>query len=176
MSTISELAGRFGLSRSTLLYYDRIGLLRPSGRTPAGYRVYKDTDAARLERVCAFRQTGLPLAEIRRVLDSPATELTAALERRLDQLNGDIQRLRNQQRVIVGLLRNKRSLARIGVMNKRRWVKLLAASGFREEDMERWHVEFERTAPAEHQEFLEFLCIPEDEIRAIRESCRARRR
>lgn len=175
MSTISKLAARFGLSRSTLLYYDRIGLLKPSGRTSAGYRIYKEKDAARLERICAFRQTGLPLAEIRRVLDSPASELTAALERRLDQLNKHIQQLRNQQRVIVGLLRNKRSFARIGVMNKRRWVKLLEASGFQERDMERWHVEFERTAPAEHQEFLEFLCIPEDEIRTIRELSRALR-
>ena len=40
MLTIGKLARKFDLSRSTLLYYDRIGLLKPSGRTRANYRVY----------------------------------------------------------------------------------------------------------------------------------------
>lgn len=48
---ITELGKRFGLSRSTLLYYDRIGLLQPSGRTEAGYREYTRSDADRLERI-----------------------------------------------------------------------------------------------------------------------------
>ncbi|MCP5109199.1 MAG: MerR family transcriptional regulator [bacterium] len=168
MLTVSKLARRFGLSRSTLLYYDRIGLLRPSGRTEAGYRIYAGKDESRLERICAYRQAGLPLAEIRRVLGAPAGELATALEGRLEELNEEIQRLRGQQKLIVGLLKQKRALAKIGVMNKQQWVSLLEASGFTEEDMDRWHVEFERGAPEKHQQFLEFLCIPDEEIQEIR--------
>jgi DNA-binding transcriptional MerR regulator len=40
MHTIGQAAKHANLSRSTLLYYDRIGLLRPSGRSRAGYRLY----------------------------------------------------------------------------------------------------------------------------------------
>jgi DNA-binding transcriptional MerR regulator len=42
--SISKLARAFGLSRSTLLYYDRIGLLAASGRTGSGYRCYSEKD------------------------------------------------------------------------------------------------------------------------------------
>jgi hypothetical protein len=45
----------------------------------------------------------------------------------------------------------------------------MKASGLSEKEMHRWHVEFERAAPAEHQEFLEFLHIPVAEIRTIRD-------
>ncbi len=45
----------------------------------------------------------------------------------------------------------------------------LKASGLTEADMRRWHVEFERAAPEDHQQFLEFLHIPEGEIRTIRD-------
>ena len=49
MYTVSKIAQRFGLSRSTLLYYDRIGLLSPSGRSPGDYRLYDQADCDRLE-------------------------------------------------------------------------------------------------------------------------------
>ena len=53
-------------------------------------------------------------------------------------------------------------------MNKEQWIALLRAAGFDEAAMDRWHFDFERTAPEQHQEFLEFLCIPEEEVREIR--------
>ncbi|MEN8133472.1 MAG: MerR family DNA-binding transcriptional regulator [Pseudomonadota bacterium] len=78
MFTIGQIGKRFGISRSTLLYYDAIGLLRPSGRSTANYRLYT------------------------------------------------------------------------------------------EDDMLRWHTEFERLSPEAHQDFLEALGLPETEIRDIR--------
>ena len=71
MRTVGELARSHGLSRSTLLYYDRIGLLKPSGRTPSGYREYTDRDEERLGQICLYRRTGLSLAEIRRLQQTP---------------------------------------------------------------------------------------------------------
>jgi hypothetical protein len=47
----------------------------------------------------------------------------------------------------------------------------MRAAGFTDEDMHRWHAAFEKAAPEEHQEFLEFLHIPPEEIRSIRAAC-----
>jgi len=54
-------------------------------------------------------------------------------------------------------------------MTKDRWVAIMKASGFSESDMHGWHVEFEKSAPDDHQQFLEFLHIPQEEVRSIRE-------
>ena len=168
MYTIGKLGKKFGLSRSTLLYYDSIGLLKPSSRTEGAYRQYSATDARRLDQICTYRRAGLALKEISKILDSPDHSLAQTLEKRLDELNEQIQRLRDQQRFILGLLKNRTLFDRIGVMNVATWRSLLSACGFTEEDMIRWHVEFERLAPEKHRQFLEFLCIPDSRIETIR--------
>jgi DNA-binding transcriptional MerR regulator len=173
MVTAGKLARSFGLSRTALLYYDTLGLLSPSGRAGGNYRAYSPKDVDRLRHICTLREAGLPLREISRVIDLPASVLTRALEQRLDELNGEIERLRSQQRFILGLLKNDEAHARIRIMNKSTWTDLLAAAGFSEHDRRRWHAEFERHAPDKHQQFLEFLCVPEAEIAAIRARARA---
>jgi DNA-binding transcriptional MerR regulator len=170
---ISELGRRHGLSRSTLLYYDRIGLLRPSARSAAGYRRYGAADEERLQKICTFRRAGMTLEEIGRILDAPKGRVADALRRRLEELDGEMDALRQQQRVIARLLKSGRVPAGPAAMDKATWGSLLAASGFSEDDMNRWHVELERSSPAEHGQFLGFLGIPEDEAAAIRRRCRA---
>jgi DNA-binding transcriptional MerR regulator len=49
--TVSQVAGIAGVSVRTLHHYDEIGLLKPSGRSAAGYRLYSDADLARLQQV-----------------------------------------------------------------------------------------------------------------------------
>jgi hypothetical protein len=61
------------------------------------------------------------------------------------------------------------------MITKQKWIEIMRASGFTEEDMSRWHTQFETTAPAEHQEFLEFLHIPAEEVKAIRSRASASR-
>ncbi len=173
MYTIGKLAAGFNLSRSALLYYDSIGLLKPSARTKSEYRQYSEEDKRRLEQICKYRRAGLELKEIKRVLDSPESNLTQALERRLDELNEEIARLRNQQRFILGILKSDQYYEHIDVMNAETWISLLAATGFSAEDMLQWHTEFERLAPEKHREFLEFLCLPDEDIERIRSSARA---
>ena len=168
MYTIGRLAKRFDLSRSTLLYYDKIGLLKPSSRGDAGYRYYSEDDAERLEQICTFRKAGLPLSDIKLVLESSEHRLSQVLEQRLEELNEDFQRLREQQRLIVGLLKNPDLFDHIGPMNRETWTALLAASGFSEEDMRGWHMVFEKYSPEKHLKFLRFLCIPDREIEVIR--------
>lgn len=66
---VGELARSTGLTVRTLHHYDEIGLLKPSGRSEAGYRLYGDADVARLHGIQALRQMGLPLAEIAPLLE-----------------------------------------------------------------------------------------------------------
>jgi DNA-binding transcriptional MerR regulator len=169
MFTVSKLAKSCGLSRSTLLYYESVGLLKPAVRSAANYRGYGEKDLRRLRQVCAYRDAGLKLDDIRRILDRPETDATSVLKRRLIELNAEIETLRDHQRAILSLLKSNQSLWRTKVITKDKLVSIMRASGLTEDDMQRFHVEFERNAPEEHQEFLEFLHIPAEEVRTIRE-------
>jgi len=69
---IGELAEQAGLTVRTLHHYDAIGLLRPSARSAAGYRLYGAAEVARLYHILALRQLGFPLEEIAACLDAQA--------------------------------------------------------------------------------------------------------
>jgi MerR family transcriptional regulator, thiopeptide resistance regulator len=173
MLTVSALARQCGLSRSTLLYYESIGLLRRPSRTAGNYRAYTKHDLARLRQIGVYRKVGLSLAAIRTVLDLPGGGAAAILERRLVDIDAEIETLRGHQRAILCLLQRSRAFRRTKMITKDKWVAIMRGAGFTEPDMHRWHREFERTVPQEHQEFLEFLHIPADEIKSIREWSRA---
>jgi DNA-binding transcriptional MerR regulator len=166
---VTHLARKCGLSRSTLLYYESIGLMKPPVRTGASYRQYSEADLQRLRQVCLYRSAGLKLADIRCLLDRRATGASSILKRRLVELDAEIEKLRSHQRAIVRLLQQKNILRRNDMITKDKWVSIMRATGFTDQDLHRWHAEFERSAPDEHQEFLEFLHILPDEIRGIRE-------
>ena len=167
MATISRLAKRFSLSRSTLLYYDRMGVLSPSGRTANGYRVYDEADAKRLESICLYRRAGLSLREIRQILDVPGGRVENALQNRLQEISSEISDLQDQQNLVLAMLQRKPPETKAG-MDRQTWTDLLAASGFSERDMRAWHVAFEKQSPKKHQSFLRFLGIEEAEIARIR--------
>jgi DNA-binding transcriptional MerR regulator len=169
MLTVTRLAKSCGLSRSTVLYYESIGLMRASGRSAANYRRYTEKDAARLKQICTYRDAGLKLADIRALLERPENDPSSVLKRRLAELNTEIERLRDHQQQILKLLRAKSSLWRTKDVTKEKWVAIMKAAGFNEDDMHRWHKEFEKSAPTDHQDFLEYLHIPAEEIGKIRE-------
>jgi len=169
MLTVSKLAQRCGLSRSTLLYYESIGLMKPAERTYGGnYRCYGERDLSRLKQICVYRDAGLKLDDIRALLDGQQSDASSVLQRRLSELNGEIETLRGHQRAILRLLQSK-TFRRIKVITKDKWVEIMRACGFTDDDMHRWHGQFEKMAPGEHQEFLEFLHIQPDEIKQIRD-------
>jgi len=168
MWTVTKLAERCGLSRTTLLYYERVGLLKAAARSDANYRKYGEADLRRLQQICAYRHAGLTLADIRTILERRETDAVAVLKRRLVAIDGEIETLRAHQRAILRLLKID-AIGRTKMITKEKWVSIMKASGMTEAEMHRWHVEFEKNAPQEHQEFLEFLHIPADEIRTIRD-------
>jgi DNA-binding transcriptional MerR regulator len=79
--TVSRLARMAGVSVRTLHHYDRIGLLKPSGRTEAGYRLYVEADLLRLQQILFYRELEVPLRRIREIVDDPSFDATAALMR-----------------------------------------------------------------------------------------------
>jgi MerR family transcriptional regulator, thiopeptide resistance regulator len=166
--SISILGRAFGLSRSTLLYYDRVGLLPPSGRTGSGYRTYTHKDHRRLERICYFREAGLTLKEIRTVLSSGGKPGARLLEKRMRESAEGILSLRNQQRLLAGMLSRIASGSPPPAVDKQLWVEMLRAAGMDQQAMNRWHSEFERRAPEAHNEFLGSLGIPQEEVVRIR--------
>jgi DNA-binding transcriptional MerR regulator len=171
--TISTLARASGLSRSTLLYYDRLGLLRPEHRSAANYRLYSEADAKRLERICLHRQMGISLKEIGRLLRDSRTNTTVEiLQRRLRSLDREIADLRRQHRCIVQILKQEPIHKEVNMISKDRWVEIMRAAGFKEQDMHNWHRQFETMEPEAHQEFLESLGIEKSEIRRIRDHSR----
>jgi len=166
--TIGKLAERLGLSRTTLLYYERIGLLRSTTRSASGYRLYGDDAVERLRLICTYRGAGLTLAEIRELLETPEGPNRGILRQRIVELDQDIARVRVQQRALVGLLKGMGDDDATGSIDRETWVQVLRSVGMSQEDMDRWHAEFERNAPQGHHSFLRWLGIPEEEALAIR--------
>jgi DNA-binding transcriptional MerR regulator len=166
--SISQIARACGLSRSTLLYYDRLGLLRAAGRTGSGYRYYTEKDLGTLRRIGHFREAGLSLREIRSVLATGGKPGTRLVEKRLQETAESIVGLKNRQRLLAGMLRRVASGKRPPCVDKQMWVEMLRAAGMDEKAMDRWHTEFERRAPEGHEEFLLSLGIPVQEAARIR--------
>ncbi len=79
--TVGSIAALTGVSVRTLHHYDHIGLVVPSVRTAAGYRGYTDADVERLHLVLVYREAGLPLEEIRVLLDDPEADELSLLHR-----------------------------------------------------------------------------------------------
>ncbi|NHC14546.1 MerR family transcriptional regulator [Motilibacter sp. E257] len=97
--SVGEAARLAGVTVRTLHHYDAVGLLRPSGRSAAGYRVYDQDDVARLQGVLAYRALGVPLREIPALLDEPGGRL-GVLRRQHRLLLGRIEALRAVTRTI----------------------------------------------------------------------------
>lgn len=171
--SISELAGRFGLSRSTLLYYDRIGLLRAEGRSATGYRRYGACEEKRLQRICELRKTGMAMRDIRIMLGDVAGKRGDAVSRRLADIEQQMFSLRHQQRLLVALHRKLSRKQLPPLLDKATWIEILRQSGMDEKAMRRWHAEFERRAPSEHEQFLVTLGIQPNEIALIRRKSRS---
>ncbi len=107
MMTVKEVSRRTGVSIRTLQYYDKIGLLRATARTEAGYRLYDDTALERLQQILLFRELKFPLKDIQTILSSPDFDRDKALQQQL-------QLLELQREHIENLITLARRLTQIG--------------------------------------------------------------
>ena len=167
MYKISELSKKSGLSRSTLLYYDSIGLLKPSRRTESGYRLYDEDDVQRLERICAYRDMGIALSAIRGLLRE-TSEDAEILEFALFNMEKQIGEIRRKQTKIMQAIRkNRHTESNAGI-----FTAVLKNLGFSEADMRAFHAAYEKSNRDGHIAFLRFLGLSDQEIEKIREKSR----
>jgi len=129
-----EFAELAGVTVRTLHHYDHIGLLKPSRRTESGYRIYTDRDFARLEQIVVLKFLGLPLNEIRDLLQDDSVlsrtlrrqqRMLAEKRRRLDRAIAAIEEaersLRSRRRPDWSLF--KQIIKEIEMQNDMEWTK-----------------------------------------------------
>lgn len=168
MITVTKLAQTCKVSRATVLYYERQGLLSPTTRSENGYRWYGKNEVKRLADILRFRSFGIPVAEIKDLINRQDNACqTKVLKAQFEKLEQNIAELRKQQSAIVALLQQPELLEK-NMVTKERWVDIMKASGFSDDDMINWHKNFEKMEPNEHQLFLQSLGINEEEIAHIR--------
>ncbi len=164
--TIARAARAVGLSRTTLMYYERLGLIRPVRRAGSRYRTFRPDDLRTLFLIGRWRALGLPLATVRRLLAHPA-EVEAALRDHLRSLDHAAAVLREQRRLTREML-GDRAPAASAPLTKIAWTAMFRAIGMSDAQMRAWHQQFERRSPAAHAQFLRSLGIGRAEIGRIR--------
>lgn len=105
MKSVNEVCKLSGVSRRTLQYYDEIGLLPPSAVKESGYRLYDDASLRRLWRILFYKELGIPLDNIRLLLESPQEmekeiirqhkEILVEKQSRLQKMIGSVDRMLN---------------------------------------------------------------------------------
>ena len=99
--TIGELARAADVPTSTVRYYERQRLLRPSGRSVSNYRLYSQEDLERLRFIRAAQATGFTLGDITKLLrPAPCGKVQTLIEERLGQVAVRMKELRHVQRVL----------------------------------------------------------------------------
>lgn len=107
MHKIGELADTSGVTVRTLHYYEEIGLLMPTDRSPAGHRLYGAQEVERLYRICLLKQLGMPLDGVRVSLAAEGAEIGSVIRDHLRDLDARLEaenRLRARLARLVGTI------------------------------------------------------------------------
>ena len=113
--TVGEVSTLLGVSVRALHHWDETGLVHPSRRSAAGYRLYCEADIKRIQQVLVYRQTGMNLADIKMVLDEPETDAMTHLRRQRELVQGQISHLQQMLSSIDMVMDIQQSGARISV-------------------------------------------------------------
>lgn len=136
--TVSQVAKLSGVSVRALHHYDEIGLLNPSARTEAGYRLYGEADLQRLQQILFFKELGFPLEQIHRIVSDRAFDLRSALELQRQLLTEKAVRVRA---LISAVEKALDSIERGTTMNKQEMFEVFGdfdPSKYEEEAQQRW--------------------------------------
>src|SRR5665647_259907 len=127
--TVGQVAERFDVTVRTLHHYDEIGLLVPSERTSAGYRLYNGKDITRLQHVVVYRRLGFALEEIALLVDGPTADLGEHLRRQREAVMSRLDEMRDLVTAIDQALEKEMS----GIKLTREEQKELFGDNFSEE-------------------------------------------
>lgn len=84
--TIRKLGQLAGVSTRTLRYYDEVGLLKPARINSSGYRIYNQNQVDLLQQILFYRELGVSLEEIKKILSSPSFNKLEALKEHREKL------------------------------------------------------------------------------------------
>ena len=102
--TVSDICSLTGVTRKTLFYYDRIGLLKPAARTgPQNSKLYDSAGLLQLQKILRYRQAGLQISEVRRLLAGDSDQ-AMILQNALDSLQQEKNQKEEQIRLLESLL------------------------------------------------------------------------
>ena len=104
MITIKKAASLTGLSVKAIRHYESRGLLPKPERTDAGYRMYSESDIARLQQIRYFREMKFPLTEIAALLDAPTEEVQKAMIRQQAEVDRTLEEYKRAQTLLQSLL------------------------------------------------------------------------
>lgn len=93
MRTVKEISKLTGISVRTLHYYDEIGLLKPTNKSEAGYRLYDDKTLESLQQILFFREFDISLKEIKAVMDNPSLDKNQILQMQREMLVAKRERM-----------------------------------------------------------------------------------
>jgi DNA-binding transcriptional MerR regulator len=93
MRTVGEVSELAGVTVRALHHYDELGVLSPSERSDAGYRLYSHEDLLRLQEILVWRALGFSLAEIKSLLDESGYDRGSALRRQRELVDEELERL-----------------------------------------------------------------------------------
>ncbi len=175
--TVGAAASHVEVTVRTLHHWDAIGLVRPSGRTTGGYRLYSAADVARIHRVLIYRELGLSLDDIGQLLDAPTVDMTVPLRQQRAQLLDRISRLQAMVNAVDRMI----EAARAGILLSpeeqvaifgQRWKPSLAA-GARDRwgDTAQWAQYAERAAgmtPEDWQRIADNITTLEHDLAAAK--------
>ncbi|AWC30484.1 MerR family transcriptional regulator [Bacillus cytotoxicus] len=104
MISIQELTKETGVTVRTLRYYDQIGLLKPSGKTDGGHRLYSEVDVIRLQQILFLKEMGFSLKEIMNMLVTDLYSLKESLERQLKFVQGEQQKFERMEKMLQAVI------------------------------------------------------------------------
>ncbi|ORA60163.1 MerR family transcriptional regulator [Mycolicibacterium elephantis] len=160
--TVGAVAALTGVSVRTLHHYDHIGLVVPSIRTSAGYRGYTDADIERLHLVLVYRSVGLPLEEVRALLDGDA-DVLERLQHQHRLLLEQADRLQHTIKAVEELMSAHRSGIQLTAEEQ---IEIFGTEAFGDEyaaeaeerwgGTEEWRQSQQRTAQMTKQDWIDF--------------------
>lgn len=107
MMTVKEIAELTHISARTLHYYDEIGLLEPTAKSEAGYRLYDDKALETLQQILFFREFDIPLKEIKALMNSPVFDRNQILQMQRKMLVAKKERMERLIASIDDILRGE---------------------------------------------------------------------
>lgn len=117
MNTVKEISKITGISVRTLHYYDEIGLLKPTTKSEAGYRLYDDKALEQLQQILFFREFDIPLKQIKAVMENPSLDRNQLLQMQRKMLMAKIKRMKHLIASIDDLLKGDNKM-NFSIFNK----------------------------------------------------------